>query len=309
MLTWDTEDVAPRDREAYWVEAICAAFLDMRARPRERNDFRGRVSRRPLGPLAVMQVDSVAQDVARTEAHLGAGDDAPFYLISQRSRPWAVAQAGRYTELRAGDLVLVDSAQPYRFHCPGQVDNVSIELPRGWLVQWLHQPQAQVALRVDGEQGFGLGLRGLVDGLRGPLAHGAQSAGAVDALGHLLQLAWPEPSPAAPVCTADPRWRRACEALQARLAEPGLSAADLAADAGCSVATLHRLWAAHGQSVAQALQAARVDRARRMLRDAALARLPVAEVGRRCGFSDASHFGRVFARHAGCTPQRWRHGG
>jgi AraC family transcriptional regulator, positive regulator of tynA and feaB len=45
-----------------------------------------------------------------------------------------------------------------------------------------------------------------------------------------------------------------------------------------------------------------------LLQDSRFDRLTVAEVGRRVGLLDASHFVRVFRRNVGSTPAVWRQG-
>jgi AraC family transcriptional regulator len=57
-----------------------------------------------------------------------------------------------------------------------------------------------------------------------------------------------------------------------------------------------------GSAPAQVQTAARLRRARELLRYGAL---PIGEIARRCGFEDASHFARVFKRELGCTPREW----
>ncbi len=56
------------------------------------------------------------------------------------------------------------------------------------------------------------------------------------------------------------------------------------------------------QSPYQLQTAARLRRARQMLRDESL---PIAHVASRCGFEDASHFSRVFKKDCGLTPRQF----
>jgi AraC family transcriptional activator of tynA and feaB len=302
MTLWTTDSVAPAEREAYWVEAVNAAFLRMHTRARQRHGFYGRLRRHVHGPLALVEVQSMAQDVHRFENHLDATEPAAFYLISQKHHAWTVEQEGLRAELCAGDLVLIDAAMPYHFHCPEGVDNWSLELPRAWLGQWL--PQPEVATRIAGHGGLGLALRGLMQGLCE--APHTSSGAWLDAIGSTLQLQSLIAEPRN-VSAPDRRWLRALDALQARLGEHGLQAADIAADTGCSVATLHRLFSAQGQGFADRLQALRIQRAAQMLRAPVFARLTLAEVGYRCGFSDPSHFSRAFRSLQACSPSQWRH--
>jgi len=55
------------------------------------------------------------------------------------------------------------------------------------------------------------------------------------------------------------------------------------------------------------IQEQRLEGARRELRDPRLAHLAVATIGARWGFVDPSHFGRLFKRTSGRTPNEWRH--
>jgi AraC-like DNA-binding protein len=60
--------------------------------------------------------------------------------------------------------------------------------------------------------------------------------------------------------------------------------------------------ASSGKTFGSYLAAWRMSVAQRMLRDPRFDRLSVAEVGRRIGLADASHFIRQCRRHLGGTP-------
>jgi len=74
-----------------------------------------------------------------------------------------------------------------------------------------------------------------------------------------------------------------------------------------SLRTLHRAFAAQGHTFAGTLRELRLARAGELLRRPQLAH--VGEIGRRCGFADASHFPRAFLRAMGVSPAQWRRGG
>jgi AraC-like DNA-binding protein len=61
--------------------------------------------------------------------------------------------------------------------------------------------------------------------------------------------------------------------------------------------------AACGATFVELVQRARLATAADLLRHTDL---PVGDVGRRCGFGDASHFFRCFRKHHGVTPRVWR---
>ena len=96
---------------------------------------------------------------------------------------------------------------------------------------------------------------------------------------------------------------RAKELLAARI-DGDLSIAEVA-DA-CDLSRSHFTRAFRdttGQTPYQWLMARRLERACELLRDAAML---LAEIAMTCGFSDQSHFTRVFSRHMGMAPGVWR---
>jgi transcriptional regulator GlxA family with amidase domain len=126
-----------------------------------------------------------------------------------------------------------------------------------------------------------------------------------DQFGALLAAALEPPSGPASAATHDLH-ARAVSWMGERLERPGLRALDLAQHLGVSPRSLHRAFARAGDTVAGRWRQLRLDHARQLMSQGRLASLSVAEVGRRCGYTDASHFGRDFQRDAGLTPLRWR---
>lgn len=94
--------------------------------------------------------------------------------------------------------------------------------------------------------------------------------------------------------------------LEARLGEPGLTVADVAAAHHISVRHLYVLWAraGHDRPPAEWLLARRLHRARQLL--AGDRRRGIAAVARECGFADSSHFSRRFRAAYGVSPREWR---
>ena len=86
-----------------------------------------------------------------------------------------------------------------------------------------------------------------------------------------------------------------------------LSVSSIAGTVGWSEDHLRRMCrAVLGASPGEIGRVARVRRAQELLR---YGQLPVAEIARRVGFDDASHFARVFKKATGCTPREWGKGG
>lgn len=75
---------------------------------------------------------------------------------------------------------------------------------------------------------------------------------------------------------------------------------------GCSRASLYRVFARHGESVAATIWSARLERARRLLVSPEGARLLVADIAQHCGFREIPTFTRMFRRRFGMTPSEAR---
>jgi len=101
-----------------------------------------------------------------------------------------------------------------------------------------------------------------------------------------------------------PAWlARACERLRDD-SEHRPSLAELAAHAGVHPVYFARAFRQrYGCSPGEYLRRCRIDRALVMLSDA---RLPLAQVAARCGFSDQAHFSHAFRRQHGLSPLAYR---
>lgn len=302
LRRWSTDAAAPAERLDYWVGAVCEGFLEMEVTSPQAARFSAELTSAPLGPLQLNRVRGSAQDVYRTRRAVARSRDQFFYLLCKTDSAWVAAQHGRQARLLPGDAVLVDSRHCYEFHFGESCDTVSLELPTAWVERWLPDPAAQVARRIDGRAGFGAALSAFARTLQPELALAPPLPAALlaDQLGALLALA--TGAEASRPDAGPPLRARIAAALQERLAEPGLTAAQVAAGLGIGERSLHRALAGSGQTFATLLAGQRCDAARRLLADARFDRLTVAEIGRRVGLLDPSHFVRVFRRHAGLTP-------
>lgn len=303
---WSTDAVPAAQRLDYWVGAISEGFLAMDASGNPQG-FQGELLSAPLGPLGVNWVRASAQQVWRTPRGIARGDGRWAYLLGNQETPWRVRQDGREALMRPGDFVLVDARRPYAFDFADGPSTVSLALPLDWLLRWVDEPQAHTArpFRHDDLADWGAALSAFARPWRPDLASAPPLPAELltDQLGALLALACGGARAAPP---PDDTLEQVRAALRQRLAEPGLSASMIATDLGRSVRSLHRALAARGQTFATLLMAERMAQAEQMLRSRALRQVAVAEIGRRVGLLDPSHFARLCRRHLGQTPSALR---
>lgn len=307
LRRWSTDAVAPAQRLDYWVGAICEAFLEMDCSSREAGSFDGSLTSLALDTISFNRVVASTQDVYRTPGAIARGHQHPFYLITQLETAWHVRQGGHLAQLRPGDAVLVDAAQAYELHFPHSVACLSVQMPRAWVGRWLARLDQQAPRVVARDQGWGRALSALCLQLGDDPGLAAQYPQAVlaDQVGAMLSSAL-EPVAPERQAASDGLAARALKLLREQFAQPGLTADRVAQELGVSARTLHRAFASQDTSFAGHLRALRVVEAAQLLAQPRLARLTVAEVGRRSGFADASHFVREFQRAHGVTPARWR---
>jgi len=290
----------------YWIEAVCEAFLEMHITSAVPDHFAAELVSAPLGALQINRVRGSAQDVYRTPQALARSKQDYYYLLCKDDTPWSAAQRSRHARLLPGDLLLIDSRHCYDFHFDQTCNTVSIELPTAWVEQWLPDPARICGRRLNGQEGFGAALSAFARALRPEvaLAPPAPAALLIDQLGALLALASGGEAPRASEGAA--LHARIEATIRERHAEPGLTAATVAMGLGIGERSLHRALAGRDATFAQQLMACRVEVARRLLADGRFDHLTVAEIGRRVGLLDASHFVRIYRQRTGLTPAAWR---
>ena len=303
---WTTDALPPDQRLRAWRDVIHASVVEMDCLPVTPVDFFSRIDLCPLGRLVPHQVQGSPQRIRRSNGEIARAQKNAYCLISQRRCPWSVAHAGPWHEVAPGESVLVDSRIPYDFDFSAGLDDLSIELPIDWLERWVPDPARILGRPLNADAGWGLALRGLKEALepRAIPQIASQAALVEDQLGLLIALSSESLAPLAPA--GHVLYQRCIDAIRSRFQEHGLSASEVAAACGISLRTLHRAFAAQCTSFASELMRERAAPAARMLAERRFRHLTVAEIGRRCGFMDDSHFARQFRRSHGRAPGEFR---
>ncbi|WP_020502576.1 AraC family transcriptional regulator [Sciscionella marina] len=294
LIRFRTGDLPRAHRLAAWEEHNARSLLGLRARALDR-PFEGAELNLRLPRLGLARV-SGSPHVVRRDAGQIARHPAEGVVVY-----FALAGAGRFRDregtriLHPGQALVCDADRPFQRGFPYGLTELVLTAPRSALRETAGRC-APAGPRVFGfRHGEGDALAGAVAGaLAGRGDWEALESTVLDLLAGLL---------GAP---ATDRLAAARAYIAAHLHEPDLSASRIATAAGYSERQLSRLFAESGQSVPQAVLAARLDAARGTLTDRNRARTPIAELAARHGFASPAHFSRSYRARFGNSPVRDR---
>jgi AraC family transcriptional regulator, positive regulator of tynA and feaB len=305
--SWSTHAVAARAPIDIWRDAVGLADGGIETRVRQSPPLLGTFATRSLAGFKLVRFKSTGHAIARDETarHVPAG----YFLVSLQMGGEARLVQGRREVVvgaGAGAVGLVDVARPFELSFPSEVERIFCFVPHAALqarAPWLaaadaaslgyDNPLARIMaeyMRVIGDPARPLDERAtlvLLDGFLGALAIATalQRARTGGRDGRDLRL-------------------DALKALmRTRLANPALTPATVAAAAGISTRTLHKLFELSGTSFGAWLLAERLEACAAAL-SSADAR--IADIAFAAGFNDLSHFNRRFKARFGTTPRQWR---
>ncbi|MDX3985757.1 MAG: helix-turn-helix domain-containing protein [Achromobacter sp.] len=307
-----TAEVDPKERLAYWSDIVCRSYVPLECSAINNRTIEGSVRASQLATLRVTEVKATAQKVCRTPTQISLSTEDFFLISVQTAGRGVVAQDGRSANLAPGDFALYDSTRPYTLTFIGNFQQYVLMLPGKLLRSDLPQIESLTARVVNGQHGAGHLLHALLR----PLANEADSlmpgaAGSVaDGVRQMLIAGLstlPGPKTAGLSRLRAYQLERIRSCALARIREPTLTVAAIAAELKVSPSTIHRTWGAEGCSLMDWVWARRLDGTYRDLVAPGCAERSVSEVAFSWGFNDAAHFSRAFKARFGQPPSEIRY--
>jgi AraC-like DNA-binding protein len=310
IAQWSTYGVRAPERLDYWASTLSSAMIPLYVKDTNVATFESQMSVASLGALSLVRQSGSPHKCGRGRGELSRSAQRSYNLMVSLNHGYALEHRND-VRLRPGDLTLTDSEYPMEIALRDWYEFVNVAIPVEWLRTWVPNVHWLVGRRIPGDSTWGralssyLGMLAPQVNLHLPLPHEAVA----DHVGALLALTMDELRGAGDTGRRRPEHSlrdRVAELIVQRCQEPALSAAAVAESAGVSVRTLHRALAAGGNTFAGLLLEARARCGVRMLQSPLFRRITVAEIGRRAGFSDASHFTKVLRKLHGATPMQLR---
>jgi AraC-like DNA-binding protein len=289
-----------------YVGVLCEQLLHITTSSPEREHFRSEMVTAALGQVKVSSIGGSIQDSVRTTTNIVRSREQAYHLVMAVGCRWKFVRKEGELCLRPGDLVLTDTRFEHSAHWPDNCLALNLRMPMDWLQEWIPEPRRLVGQLISKDSPWGSVLSNYVARLTPESIPGLPLPGQVlaDQVGALLTLAAMEVPGGLPrqmQKRGDVR-DRIVECIRGRCSESELSASGVASSLAISTRTLHRALAACGETFGRKLIEARVEVGARMLESRLYDRLTIAEIGRRAGFIDPSHFARMCRAHLGHTP-------
>jgi AraC-like DNA-binding protein len=218
---------------------------------------------------------------------------------------------GEDISLGAGDLVIWTSSQPTEFTVTERLHKVSLVLPWAEIQERLPRGSAFTGTVIDSRVGIGAVLYSHVDSLARQLDvftendHAAVRRATLELLVAAMSHRVDVPQRGLALRTL----KQLQDYILAHLQDEHLSPTRLAAANHMSPRYVHLLFAQIGVSASTWIREQRLERCRDDLRHRAHRDCSIAEIAYAWGFSDPSHFTRVFKQRFGVGPREYREAG
>ena len=303
-VSCDLRDVETANLTEGWREVLARTYtfgFAVRAAPASGETFSASTSRCQLGGLALVQTVHDRGDGRRGPAEIAASDPDLLGLLYMRRGTIGLDFEGKPVVLRAGELVMWDTARRGGFTTFGRVDNHTLVVPRERLAAEAPGYEAMYGRPFRSDHPAAR-LMGSFMGSLMPVLSSLDVA-ARDAVAHAaLDIARavlatrddPQPRPQTPARLMAVRLY-----IDANLRDPRLSPATIAKANALSLRTLHRLFEPTDDSVSAVIRERRLSRCHSDLRRGMDE--SVTAIAYRWGFRNISFFSRLFRERYGVS--------
>jgi len=312
-LSASTGSLGPDDAYEFWREVVIYDFAAGRMDAEAKREFRGagEVLAAPRGSIFTCRLGPLSGERTRAQSRADGCDEVSFGLV-RKGRRRTVGPDGTVSSSEAGDFYVYDAAMPCRLEWTAH-ESIYLAVPRDLLRSTFGgdpppAEQLRTALQASGLAPF---LKGQLDLMarrwrRTPerdqmVVFDAALDLLLAALAGVLGSASAEGSEA----VGAGQFAAACRFIEANLPDPDLDPVRIARSAGCSRATLYRLFARRELTVAGYVRDRRLQRFMRLLRVAG-PDATIAALAARCGFFDPPTFNQTFRRRFGVSPGELR---
>ena len=304
---WSTKVTAREARVREWASLLSQEIAEMAVSSDAERQFSASWTRYGLGPLELNFLKCSRQVVSRSP-EMVARDTMPFFeLLFARMGSIAVRHGESRSIVPQGCFVLLDDQIAYDLDFPEGSDCLTVRMPEQWLSSWTPCMHEVVGLPLGLRSPWGRPLAGLLTAVADSgLAQMVLSRNSLsDQLGSMVALLADSSSHDLPPLLSGIS-SRARDIISAMCGDRDLDPARVARELSISVRHLHRSLARSGTSFGRVLNTMRIAAARNLLLSQEGRNMSIGEIAWHVGYSDQSHFARLFKQAHGCSPSQYR---
>lgn len=269
--------------------------------------FAARWARYGLGPIDLNLLAATRQMVSHHADVPSRGGPPSFLLLFARSGAINVQHCGRRSVVAPGSFVLLDNDHSWDLDFPRGGDCPTLNMPKDWLLEFASAAHSSIGVPLGMSSGWARPLASYIAVLadEGPSSAGMQRDGLAEQLGALTAMLLTNGTTQSCVQSRDLK-QRILDCVTDAYRDPDLDPAAIARELSISTRHLHRVLARGGISFSGVLREVRTSAAASLLTSSETRDLPIGEIAWRVGYTDQSHFARVFRAEQGCPPAQFR---
>ena len=305
-----TDDVAPRERAPAWREWVFQHFGGLDSDLYGDTDFEGHMAASHAGDVILTKLEANRHRVMRTPGMARTSEVGYLKIVAPWRGQATVEQDGRRASTGEGGWVIYDTTSSYDIANPERCEHLIVMLPKDRMAERGVRLGELMARRVGGASGISRVTLETMRSTYQELPHMSEDAasGAGELIMQLVRLSLLELVGQETMVTQREALRDRIRSHVARhLRDPQLSIDGIARALNCSKRHLYNAFAEDKETLAGYILKQRLQACIRELRESAPAGRPITEIALSWGFSNLSHFSRVFREHIGMSASEFRH--
>ncbi|WP_397411759.1 helix-turn-helix domain-containing protein [Polaromonas sp.] len=304
-----TNDFAPRERAPVWREWVWKHFGGLESDLYGDTDFDGEMVSAQAGDVVLTRLEANRHRVVRTPDMVRASDAGYLKIVAPLQGRAGVEQMGRRAWVSPGAWTIYDTTGSYAVDNPERVEHLIVMLPKAQLIERGLPLENLMARHVGGTSGIArvalTTMRSTYQEL--PNMSAAAARGAGELIAQLVRLSLIELAGQATAVTQREALKDRIRAyVSTRLRDPALSIEQIAHALNCSKRHLHNAFAGETDTLASYILHLRLEACIRELQQHGPQARPITDIALSWGFSNLSHFSRVFRGHTGLSPSEFR---
>ena len=295
----------PHERMDYWRDVVCRRYTRVQMQGKGAERFDASCRSEAVGALELSEVRSSGVGYRRGPDEIRLTPADHFIVSFKLAGNCAIEQGDRQARLRAGDIVIYDTARPYPLDFDQPYHELLLRVPRPLLSARVPRIERLTARPLSSATVMGRVTAAVLNEIRGVWETGLLpddgdrlASTVLDVLANAIEseLGGDEPRDSRQA----QQLRRIKQYLLDRIDDAGVSVEDVADALGMGPRTVHRLFAAESVTAMRWFWQQRLQAAYRVLAEGRTAQ--VTDAALQFGFSDFSHFSRAFKRQFGVSP-------